>query len=101
MSAVSPILGNTPAGDSKSRAELLRLPQLIGGVLLVAVGTFYFWSTAGRHLSSDISAIWRICARAAALAGLSGAVADPLPQSRCFGNAEAAGQCDRNRKVVP
>ncbi len=101
MSAVSPTLGNVPAGGGKSRAELPRLPQLIGGVLLVAVGTFYFWSTAGRHLSTDIGVIWRICVRTAALAGLSGAAADPLPQSRCLGNPEAAGQCDSNTKVLP
>ncbi len=69
MSAVSPTLGNTPAGGGKSRAELLRLPQLIGDVLLVAVGTVYFWSTAGRHLYTDIGVIWRICARAAAWPG--------------------------------
>jgi hypothetical protein len=101
MSAVSPTLGNTPAGGGKSRAELLRLPQLIGDVLLVAVGTLYFWSTAGRHLYTDIGVIWRICARAAALAGLSGAAPDPRPQSRCPGNPASIAQCDSNRKVVP
>jgi len=100
MSAVSPTLGHAPVGNNKSRAGQLRLPLMIGDVLLVAIGTFYFWSTGGRHLSTDIGTIWRICARAAAMAGVSAATSDTPSKSRCFGNDESAVDCDSNRKAA-
>lgn len=40
-------------GKGQSRSQQLRLPLMIGGVLIVLLGVFYFWITGGRYMSTD------------------------------------------------
>lgn len=70
MSAVSPTAG--AAGSTKSRAERLRLPLMIGGVVVVAVGSLYFWLTGGRYMSTDDAYVQ--AARASISSNVSGQV---------------------------
>lgn len=70
MSAVSPTAG--AAGSSKSRAERLRLPLMLGGVVVVAVGSLYFWLTGGRYMSTDDAYVQ--AARASISSNVSGQV---------------------------
>jgi len=121
MSAATPTLGGLPDGGSKSRAGQPHLRPMIGGMLLVAIGTLYFWFSAGRILSTDIELIRRISVRArtAAVAGLRvagrGPLAAPLqrmhisfitppagatPQSRTTSQCESSARCAGNTKVV-
>ena len=96
MSAVSPALDNIPAGNGKPQAQQLHLLPMIGNLLLVAGSTFYFWLSSGRLLATDIGVIYRLGARAAALAGFSGAAADTPSQSRCA----AFASCASNKKAI-
>jgi membrane fusion protein, multidrug efflux system len=74
MSAISPTAGDVPAGTAKSRAERLRLPLMIGGVLVVIIGTLYFWLTGGRYMSTDDAYVQ--AARASISSNVAGQVAE-------------------------
>ena len=74
MSAVSPTAGSIPAGSTRSLAERLRLPLMIGGVLLVAIGTLYFWLSGGRYMSTDDAYVQ--AARASISSNVAGQVAE-------------------------
>ncbi|MDB5988134.1 MAG: hypothetical protein JWR16_3187 [Nevskia sp.] len=74
MSTVNPTVGSIPADSSKSRAERLRLPLMIAGVLLVAIGTLYFWLTGGRYMSTDDAYVQ--AARASISSNVAGQVAE-------------------------
>jgi len=56
---------------------------MIGGTLLVAAATLYFWFTGGRSMDPDVDAMKRIvgCGRAAVLAAFTAAEAGAPPQS--------------------
>ncbi|MGH8461133.1 MAG: HlyD family secretion protein [Stenotrophobium sp.] len=47
----SPLPSSGNSDDS--RKKQLRLPLMIGGVLIVAVGVLYVWITGGRYMSTD------------------------------------------------
>jgi len=126
MSAATPTLGGLPdSGGGKPRAGQPHLAPVIGGMLLVAIGTLYFWFSTGRTLSTDIELIRRISvrARAAIAAGLHAAgrgplaaplqrmhidfitpLADTTPSSQSpnqfTGQCESSALCASNRKVV-
>ncbi len=121
MSAATPTLGRMPDGGGKSRAGQPHLRPVIGGMLLVAIGTLYFWFSAGRTLSTDIELIRRISVRArtAVAAGLRVAGRGPLatpqqgmpvdfiappagatPQSRTTSRCGSSARCAGNTKVV-
>ncbi len=53
MSAVSPGIDGVAGASEPSLAARLRLPLMILGVLVVAVGSLYFWLTGGRYMSTD------------------------------------------------
>jgi len=71
MSAVSPT-ADVPAG--KSRAERLRLPLMLAGVLAVAIVALYFWLTGGRYMSTDDAYVQ--AARASISSNVPGQVAE-------------------------
>ena len=129
MSAVFPTLGGLPDGGGKPRAGQSHLAPVISGMLLVAIGTLYFWFSAGRTLSTDIELIRRISVRArtAVATGLRaaghGQLAAPLqsmpvdfitpltgamPPGQCqsqspnlsMGQCESSAPCASNRKVA-
>ena len=114
MSAATPTLGGLPDGGGKPRAGQPHLRPVIGGMLLVAIGTLYFWFSAGRILSTDIELIRRISVRArtAAVAGLRvagrGPLAAPLqrmhigfitPPSQTTSQCGSSAKCAGNTKV--
>ena len=74
MSAASPTAGAIPAGNTRSRAERLRLPLMLGGVLAVAIGSLYFWLTGGRYMSTDDAYVQ--AARASISSNVAGQVAE-------------------------
>src|SRR5882757_3170073 len=74
MSAISPTIGSTSTASGKSRSERLRLPLMIGGVLLVAIGTLYFWLSGGRYMSTDDAYVQ--AARASISSNVAGQVAE-------------------------
>ncbi|HZR36081.1 MAG TPA: HlyD family secretion protein [Nevskia sp.] len=75
MNATSPAIDGVPgARESRSLAERLRLPLMIGGVLVVAVGAGLFWLLGGRYMSTDDAYVQ--AARASISSNVSGQVAE-------------------------
>ncbi len=73
MNATSPAIdGATGATDSRSRAERLRLPLMLGGVLVVALGAGLFWLLGGRTMTTDDAYVQ--AARASISSNVSGQV---------------------------
>jgi membrane fusion protein (multidrug efflux system) len=77
MSATTPVITGTaaqPNGESRSRAERLRMPLMLGGVLVVALAASLFWLLGGRYMSTDDAYVQ--AARASISANVSGQVVE-------------------------
>ena len=64
--------GNPGSSDTRSMAERLRMPLMIGGVLIVAIGAGLFWLFGGRYMSTDDAYVQ--AARASISSNVSGQV---------------------------
>ena len=53
MSTASPTFNDTADTGARTRGQRLRLPLMIGGVVVVAAASAYFYLTGGRYMSTD------------------------------------------------
>jgi membrane fusion protein (multidrug efflux system) len=73
MSATT-VAGAPGSSDTRSLAERLRLPLMIAGVLVVAIGAALFWLFGGRFMSTDDAYVQ--AARASISSNVSGQVVE-------------------------
>jgi membrane fusion protein (multidrug efflux system) len=74
MSAISPGIGGISSEQGKSRSERLRLPLMLAGVVVVAIGALTLWLSGGRYMSTDDAYVQ--AARASISSNIPGQVAE-------------------------